>query len=69
MAFCDKCQAWFKKKFDLADVNKTGNINLNELTKLAGQPPFENKKPEDMLKIVRRKFYFFYFNFIIIILF
>ena len=51
-AFCHACQATFKYKFDAADTNKTGSLNLRELTALAGQPPFENKKPEDMTRIV-----------------
>ena len=52
MAFCAACQSWFKKKFDLADVNKTGTICLSELENLAGTPPFENKKKTDMVQIV-----------------
>jgi hypothetical protein len=53
-AFCQSCQDTFKYKFHAADVNKNGLLNLNELTALAGQPPFENKKPEDMFRIVSK---------------
>jgi hypothetical protein len=53
-AFCQSCQDTFKFKFQAADKNKTGSLNLKELTALAGQPPFENKKPEDMFRIVSR---------------
>jgi hypothetical protein len=52
MAFCAQCQSWFKKKFDSADVNKTGSICLSELENLAGTPPFENKNKTDMVQIV-----------------
>jgi Ca2+-binding EF-hand superfamily protein len=57
-AFCQSCQDTFKFKFQAADKNKTGSLNLKELTALAGQPPFENKKPEDMFRIV--SVYIFY---------
>lgn len=55
MAFCAQCQSWFKKKFDSADVNKTGSICLSELENLAGTPPFENKNKTDMVQIVNIK--------------
>jgi len=45
-------------------VNKTGNLNLKELAALAGTAPFENKKPDDMFKIVCKFSIFFYLNYL-----